>query len=824
MVEKTIDKKAIHPEWRTEFSPNNSVAFQNPPALIAPTARDEWKMPYVLHDFQLARDAAFKDVIADESDVKSSFFIPSVPLSNGTWYWRVRENDGAWHGPFSFVVNEEVWVNTAPPASVFVEGVTQERPRVLARKARLEQLRTELKGSDMYDAFVKGAETYMDVELPKKEWGGKFYKNGKRVFQNKKFPPEHRKAQPTGRVFAAASHALSLAYVLTGDEAFGREAVRWATRVASFEIVPTHLSEAVYNYQDEFDYAAQMSALVYAYDSCNDLMTAQERVAIRTALVVRTDSYYRYFVNRLECRVMDNHAWQHTYMQFVEAAMALKGDVPEADEYLAYCYDVWRVRHPVLSTFDGGWNNGKYYAVNIGTWITVPVHFQKFTGHNFYDHPWYRNHIAWILYKRPPGSNGDGFGGDGYETSTVGIDAVAALWLNILDAELGSPLARWLASMGKKENPGKRYGMVWPRVSEGLALKSDKPVEKPDALPQSKLFQDTGIVNMNREILNAEDNLMVSLRSAPWGGFGHNLANHNAFNVVYKGESLFVPFRYRHGGGKHHYLDYRHTRGHNSVLVNGKGQPLSSEAFGWIPRFIDGKMIAYACGDASKAYAGTPSPQWHDRVGVAGLDWDELYGVDELKRFRRHVLFVRPKLIVVYDELEASEPVRWDLMLHCRKTLEAKGNALIVDDVARTEFFASQSLTFDVRDEVMVPPFNVDGRGGNPPTVYKSIGTHAYITPKKKSKALRVISFMQVGDILKIEQNEDGSFVCGDWTIVPELDPANAAQLKVKNAVDTVSFVLKDDSGVSVLTEQMEDGREVIKSAVDEVPLAARTL
>ena len=101
--------------------------------------------------------------------------------------------------------------------------------------------------------------------------------------------------------------------------------------------------------------------------------------------------------------------------------------------------------------------------------------------------------------------------------------------------------------------------------------------------------------------------------------------------------------------------------------------PISSKAFGWIPRFLDGEKITYACGDASNAYTGTPSPQWWDRVKEAGVDWQEQFGDNSLKRFRRHLLFLRPSLIVVYDELEASEPVRWDWMLHCRKTMETVG-------------------------------------------------------------------------------------------------------------------------------------------------------
>jgi len=820
--EKNIKNKAIHPEWRTEFSPNRSVALANPPVLIAPTERKDFEKSFMLHDFQLSRDVSFNNLFAEVYDRKASFFIPPEPLGNGQWYWRMRKNMGKWTGPFEFTVNEKVWVNAAPPAKLFVEGVTIDRPRVLARKTRIKALRKEQEQTELYRDIIKDANNYIGVELPEKEYGGKFYKKGKRILQNRKFPPDHSKSQPTGRIFAKACHTLSLAYILSGDKVYGQEAVRWAMQVASFEILPGKLAGSQ-RYHDNFDWSAQMSALTYAYDSAYELMTELQRKVILKSLRERSSSFYSYFVNRLESRVMDNHAWQHTFHMFLEAAIALKGDVTEADDYLAYCYEVWRARQPIQSTFDGGWNNGKYYGVNMETWMNVPIHFQKFTGFNFYNHPWYKNHIEWILYRRPPGSNGDGFAGDGYELPTVGLNEKEACWVNLLSAEFDSDLGSWMAGTSNKKS-GKYKSMPWQRIAEGLPLNLGKPIRKPVEIAQSKLFPDVGIVNMNRNILNAKENLMVSMRSAPWGGFGHNHPNHNAFSVVYMGKSLFVPFRHKDAGKEHVYKCYRHTRGYNTVLVNGKGQPLSSEAFGWIPRFLDGEKITYACGDASKAYAGTPSPQWFERVKTSGVEWDEQYGADELKRFRRHLVFLKPSLVVVYDELEASEPVRWDWLLHCRKTLEAKGNTLVVDDTARVQFFANLPLEFDIRDKELIKPFNVSGRGGNPPDVYGSVGTHAYVTPKEKSNALRIVSLMQLGEFFPVVKGNDGSLTCGEWTIKVELDPNKQAQMTVCNADGSNKFTLNDGKYGASVIEEIIDGKLVSKSMVDEVPLVVNSL
>ena len=819
-----LSQKALYPEWRTDHFPNDSLALVNPQPLYAPTTRDQWKMPMLSYRFQLSQDKNFQTSIL-EKKTNASFFIPPQELAQGRWFWRVRIDQGEWSSSFSFQVDDTVWKNNAPVSSKFVQSIPADHPRVLVRKSRWKTLIKELNNSTTQKDAIKYAETYIGVDLPMQDWAGKFYKNGKRVFQNKKFPADHPKAQPTGKIYKSACHSLSIAYILTQDKKYAQEAIRWAYRAASFDVMPANFkTEMIYNIQDNFSYSALLEALTYAYDSCYDLMTQDQRDRIYKSLLARTDSYYRYFCNRLENRVMDNHAWQHTYLGFLQAAIALKGHTPLADTYLHYAYDVWQARHPVQSTYDGGWNNGKYFGVNIGTWTSTPLHFQKFTGHNFYDHPWYKNHIEWNLYKQAPGSHGDGFGGDGYEVAGVGIGAKAAAWLNVLAAELNDPLASWLASTSK-DSKKKYTDVTWLRTSEGLPLKADHMNKKPHALAQSKIFKDTGIVNMNCDILNSKENLMVSLRSAPWGGFGHNLSNHNAFTVVHKGEPLFVPFRFRHGGGAHTFKCYRHTRGHNSVLVNCKGQPISSEAYGWIPRFLDGKNISYASGDASNAYAGTPSPQWLDRCNAASVDWKKEMGADELTRYRRHVLFLRPSLILIYDELEASEPVRWDWMLHCRESMTANKQTLTVEgNQAKVELIASETLAIDIRNEALVPPFNVDRRGGNPPDIYKSIGSHAYVTPKQKTAKLRILAMMQVGETHEIKTLPSGEMQCGKWIFKAELSPDKSAQLTVKNADKKSFFTLKSKgSGKAKLVEQVE-GKEIIQETADILPVVAKRL
>ncbi|NQZ59155.1 MAG: heparinase II/III family protein, partial [Lentisphaeraceae bacterium] len=266
--------------------------------------------------------------------------------------------------------------------------------------------------------------------------------------------------------------------------------------------------------------------------------------------------------------------------------------------------------------------------------------------------------------------------------------------------------------------------------------------------------------------------------------------------------SLFVPFRYRQGSPQHAYRCYRHTRGHNCVTADDKGQPISSDAYGYICRFIDGDKLTYTCGDASNAYAGIPSPQWWDRVKSAGLDWYEEMENKSVSKFRRHLLFIKPGLIVVYDELEATKDVQWQWVLHCRKTLETQENGLRVkEEDAKLNFFASEKLNFDIRHEALVPPFNIDRRGGKKPTVYKSKGTHVHVSPDKKCKKLRILSLIQLGTNHKLINNEDGSINCGDWSIKAELNIDKKAILSIEHKDGKTSFINLNGESMSVLQE-----------------------
>jgi hypothetical protein len=112
-----------------------------------------------------------------------------------------------------------------------------------------------------------------------------------------------------------------------------------------------------------------------------------------------------------------------------------------------------------------------------------------------------------------------------------------------------------------------------------------------------------------------------------------------------------------------------HSMSHNTVLVDGLGQfqGPSDQAAPVIARllaFNQSDEVTYWCGDATLAYPRKPGEVKHWWVGLADIYKER--DAKHLKRFNRHVLFVRNKYFVLLDDLEASQPTAFTWLYHIK--------------------------------------------------------------------------------------------------------------------------------------------------------------
>ncbi|MDH7568650.1 MAG: heparinase II/III family protein, partial [Armatimonadota bacterium] len=272
-------------------------------------------------------------------------------------------------------------------------------------------------------------------------------------------------------------------------------------------------------------------------------------------------------------------------------------------------------------------------------------------GVNLYDHPWWKNTAAYPLYLSLPRAAWTP------RNSIVDIaDCPRSHWygpdylLRALAHEYGDSTAQWLAAQMDEANitsgAARWLNLVWfdPAV----------PARPPDTLPTLRHFDDMEIVSA-RSGWSGEESLVV-LKCGPFighhgvqhftydpgGGHVHPDANH--FVLFGQGEWLIRDDGYRD----------KWTRQHNTLLIDGKGQlgeghtwfngsePLAAKARPRILRAVSTPSLDHMVGDATEAYPKASG----------------------LRRFVRHLLFLKPDVLIVADDILLDQEQPLQLRFH----------------------------------------------------------------------------------------------------------------------------------------------------------------
>ena len=752
--------KAIHPERREAPAPAHGISVsQNPPALLWPVEKGK----NVRYSVRLSQNKRFpkRETIATEG-FQWAFFNVHRKLASGNWFWQygVSKNGrkATWSDVFVFEVKKKTHVFETPVAEVMLSTCPDAHPRIWVTAAHLPALRKRASKMKDLALFKRRANRYLDKDLAADD-----------------FPPDQGKTEyEKGAYRKWASKALAgdisvsiqwlaPAYLMTGNEKYGREIVRRALHVARWD-AEGFTNPGVSDFAD----GSCMRILAQAYDTCYDLFSEDERVLMREAMRFRAQRFYNKTVNNLEDRVFSAHVWQHVLLEFAEVAFATLGEVPEAEIWATYIYEVWLARVPLLGGEDGGWANGNnYFGTNMETLLSMPELFRRMTGVDLFQHPWYENAIDFMLYTWPPGSVSDGFGDGGEKIG--GPPDSRLVFAEALGQVFDNGYAQWYVDTALKDKPMKLPPMLaWYRIRSGGKTPRAK---SPQNLPQAKAFRDIGVVSMHIELSDTEKDLMVGFRSCPFGSFNHMHACQNSFNLLFGGERLFESSGYYVAYNDDHFRGwYKHTRGHNSVLIDGKGQTFGAEGYGWIARFLNGKRIRYCLGDASMAY------------GDAGLT-----------KFRRHVVLLHPQTIVIYDEVEADHEAQWQWLLHSGRKVVADSSLQRLAGRSRTalsqvDILGSVPLHISIDDAFDPPALNWRGKKING-RISDELPKqwHATISPDQPLKVCRFLTVIQVravgcSQVFNEVVSEPGvSVIVGDWSIAAELNGEKPASLMIQH-------------------------------------------
>ena len=811
----TID--APYPKIRVYTTPSRGeTPLFNSPSFQWPSTKK------ATYSVRLSMLKDFNSNLIEKTGIPFAIFNPHKELELGKWYWQYKTNDGAWNAIDSFLITAATRKFQTPAIQIVSAGIPQEHPRVLVQKKNLLRFRTTAIPYKETALIIKEANGYLNKPAPKESITLPTF-TGKDDLENEKIAVIAGKF--AGRDIQKLILALSQAYVLTGDTIYAATARDWMLAISTWD--PNGPSST-----SNFGDGSIMSSLAIGVDTFWDLLSPSDRKKIIQQVTVRAKKFYAQWIGQVESRSSSMHVWQHIMHNLLQTSLALQNEVPEAKKWLEYIYEIWIAQSPKMAEEDGAWFNGTaYFGMNTLTLIDIPYIFNSLTGVDFMGAPWFKNNPRWLTYSFPPNSISDGLCNDGDKYAAPNINYAG--YTDALARLLNDPYAAWYSktianSVGKDiaEDPEFR----WFRLQKGLQLKL--PVIAPNLkFPEAAIFPEIGVAYMHTSVQNAKTNLMLSLRSSPFASLSHTHADQNTFNIAYGGKRLFYNSGYRPAMGDPHFLAwYKHTQGHNGILIDGNGQPFSDGSYGLIPRFLHGEQISYAVGDASKAYAGMVEGE---KVNHG------------MQLYKRHYIMLRPSIIIIYDELEADHTAQWTWLLHndkslmidsVNKTISAQNEAA----KAQVSLFASSPINFKVTDQFSVPVNNWTNKISEEGDTLNYVNQwHFKGETQQKTTKMRYLAIIQVKPDGHFEQivnaSNQGIISIGHWRITAEMDTTKPAKIQLHNTENTVAFVSsgtlsiqqkkyhsKDDSSAKLV--ELIKGKTIYQEAYDSIPASIKKM
>lgn len=618
-----LDRPARSEEWGYRPAPGESVPV-NPPAFSWVPVKGA-----SAYELQWAATPGFQQPAAAK-DLKWTVYTHNALLKPGPCHWRYRAILNGQPTPWSQVRRFTIPPNATPfPQPTLAEVQTRispTHPRLFLRDTDLPRLRAYAAGpgAAAWQALLKQAAS-LAAGTPTPE---------PTVKANNK-DPETNQYWWSNRLqtLKAAYEAETLAFVwlLSGEERWREPARRYLLALAAWD------PDGPTNFKINCEAAKPLvHRLARVYDWGYGLLTPAERDQVRRMILRRgRDAWESGEVRRGAGHLAEpyNSHGNRTWHKLAEAATALMNEAPEANQWLEYALAKYWAAYPAWSDDDGGWHEGLSYWAGYMVKTTWWMHLARTSlGLDPFKKPFFAHFADYALYTAPPGSPEMGFGDLSHRPPS-------ATWsfLHYFIRDVGNPYWAWWADQWKilEASDEPVLGFLWGEMP---------PVEAkaPGALPQSKLFAGIGVAVLNTSLTDPSSNVQLRFKSSPMGRRSHGHDPHNSFTLNAYGDALLTNNVYRDlYGSPFHAKWCWETVSQNALLIDHAGQAVHSAGPGG--RILAADLrgpVDYVAGEAAAAYQG------------------------KLTRFLRHVLHIKPGVIVLVDDAAAAAPAAFQWMLH----------------------------------------------------------------------------------------------------------------------------------------------------------------
>ncbi len=759
-----------------------------------------------LYHYKLSQDPTLTSNLITETPKRWSFFNPLTKLAPGTWYWTAGHSTVTdpenieWLGEtyqFNISGTEEQYI---PPSADKVWEISQKKasPKMLMRENDFGSL------LDIQDETSNAVIAQADRLIRK----GIVYVDDK------------------GNTKASSDTIaqLVLAYGASGNTAY-RDAA-----LAGFPYVPTQPTDTEMEAAKEADENLKCLGSGFGIRryvgmgvAFLDIMPDELPEQMETDLVANMLQYAKCtpegwistMIDRYEHVNYESHVVQKVIHTLIFGGLAIGDRHPEGKEMFKYAYELWLYKGPHGGRSDGSWHNGfGYMSVNEDQLMATPWILGELTGFDYMMHPWYRNNAKAMSYLRSYGNPGQYYGdkaSDGYGYTTGGPA------MQISGGHLYThPDNRWMLWQTHTNlvdpllNKVKKMADQWQRW---LLLPMRKHFTAPDysnvvtPLATAEAYRDVGYVAAHSNIEDATTNFMTTMRSSPFSSSHKSHASQNAFTTAYGGLPLFYRTGWRKKGEM---VDYTNSKAFNLIMPNGVSQKRRDKsAYAFLPRFAHGDRMSYWIGDASNTYP-------------------EATGVN---RFRRHMVHLKPNILVIYDEVDSTEAATtWTYTLNAHneiKTLDDNDNIISVHNtlgLATANLFTSSPLKTVVTG----------------PTLKH---WNSRITTTEQSASVRFLNVIELTPSTDINEVVAALPATGtdlitvdasDYEVIAQLDANQPAHLEVRSSDGNVALLYGEGinsltvDGATVLSgrykastlfmEKNTPRGDIIEELVDELP------
>lgn len=797
-TEPTEAPDSYHDKYREHPYPKaDNELYINPAPLIVPEAMKTGEKL----QFSLSRSKDFSTPETFISEAKAwCMFNPHRTLETGTWYWRFRNitaegAEGEWSETYPFEVKDETPCFVTPAFETFYNNAPRTYPRLYCfLDDDIDLARQRISSHPEYKSLCDRANTALQADLS-------------------------TMGNPYDHIDEIKNYVLYLyqAFYLTQQQIYADRLHELLQLLLATPVTDARL------FASNFGSTDIAGCFIQSYDLLYRILTDNEKTAIEELLLRVLRYYYPRQCGSEENHIFDNHFWQQNMRILFQATFLLHDKSAYSEEVLPmmeYYYELWTARAPASGfNRDGVWHNGSgYFNANSGTLHYMPMLFSHLTHKDFLQHPWYRNAGKALVYTWPPESRSTGFGDSSEKGDEPGRQRVA--FADFLARETGDAYAGWYADQCR-DLLLQDYELRLYRMARNRTYLT----ELPDDCPKFVWYKDAGEVAMHSNLAGTEDNLALSFRSSTFGSGSHTCSNQNAFNLLYRGADVYRSTGYYLDfSDAHNLMSYRHTRAHNSILVNGIGQPYSTQGYGNVLRAMGGNNITYCLGDASRAYCGiSTDPMWITAFQTAGITQtpENGFGATPLTKYRRHVWMLHPDIVVIYDDLEASEPVRWDWLLHSPTRFGIDESLQTVSTAntekgftAVTQLFCNNKMTLSQTDKFTVPPKDTPD-----PAYPNQWHMTARVEEQSRTRILAIIQVKADGEKAEVIRQNGNTLTCGSWVIKAELDASLPATVNISHLIKKCTFGGDDKS--SLLYDKI-NGEFGSEEQTDYLPISTR--